>query len=254
MTRAKRERIAYDSHEIRRDVYKNVFKKSSSFIKYLDSTIQWHVRDCNEKILLEIGSNAWIGYIYYKNIIPKELHCINISQAELDLGLSFYKNNKVPFPVNFHLMDAHDLRFHNNKFDFVFGGAILHYLSIEKAITEICRVLKVDGEILFHEPFGANPISKIIRWFTPAARTKDEKPILIKDLSTISRYFDIEIFPSELTCVIPNTLSQIFFNKQIHRIDMAFYALDRVLSAFSLLHCMYRDGLIYGRKKIIAKR
>ena len=204
MDRSSRERLAYDSDGVKRSQYTQRFPRSSRSTRFLDELIMKYMQECEGKNVLEIGSNGWIAYIYNKNIKPKRLTCINISLSELNAGESFYHSENVNFPIDFILMDANKLLFEDRRFDFVFGGAILHHLDISTAVSEISRVSKNSGAMLFHEPLGLNPFSALIRSLTPSARTLDEKPLFPKDINKIKRYFELNLHFSEFMCVIPN--------------------------------------------------
>lgn len=249
MNRSERERVAYDSGSIQRTGYSRAFPRSKGAVSRLDRLINGHMQECNGKEVLEIGSTAWIASIFEKNIVPKKLTCINISETELQGGSKFVEKHPPPFPVEFVLMDAHALKFPDSSFDFVFGGAILHHLDLNKAIAEIDRVTRKGGAILFHEPLGMNPISKIIRWATPTARTVDERPLDAKDIRFISERFAVKLYPSELTCVLPNIVSQLIFKRQFQAIDGLFCRLDRALSQLPLLPYYYREVVMYGEKR-----
>lgn len=84
------------------------------------------------------------------------------------------------------VMDAQHLELENESFDLVIGGGILHHLTdLELVLKEIHRVLKPDGYTVFHEPLGVNPFINIYRFLTPNKRTKDEKPLKMKELKCI---------------------------------------------------------------------
>jgi ubiquinone/menaquinone biosynthesis C-methylase UbiE len=89
----------------------------------------------------------------------------------------------------FSVMDAQNLTFPDETFDVVLGGAILHHLNLEKALSTIRRVLKTDGDAIFIEPLGHNPAINFYRRRTPQMRTEDEHPLLVSDLQLIQQYF-----------------------------------------------------------------
>lgn len=51
------------------------------------------------------------------------------------------------------------------------------------------RVLKPGGKGIFIEPLGHNPAINLFRAMTPALRTPDEHPLLMKDLKLAKCYF-----------------------------------------------------------------
>ena len=87
---------------------------------------------------------------------------------------------------SFKVMDAHFLDFENCTFDYVIGNGILHHLEIREALSEIYRVLKIGGSLIVLEPLADNPLIRIFRFMTPYARTRDEKPLSLKDLKAIN--------------------------------------------------------------------
>ncbi|MDB2524571.1 class I SAM-dependent methyltransferase [Amylibacter sp.] len=86
----------------------------------------------------------------------------------------------------------HVLPFDDKSMDFVIVNSLLHHLDLKAAFEEISRVLKVDGGLIFREPLGTNPLIQLYRYFTPSARTIDERPFTFNDLKLMQRYFDIE--------------------------------------------------------------
>ena len=84
--------------------------------------------------------------------------------------------------INYHVMDAHDLNFPDNAFDIVYGNAILHHLELDKASTEIRRVMAVEGAAIFRDVLQGNILLRLFRYFTPGWRTPDEHPLTPNDL------------------------------------------------------------------------
>ena len=72
------------------------------------------------------------------------------------------------------------------------GNGILHHLDLPICLNEINRVLKPGGFALFKEPLAANPFLKVFRFFTPQARTIDEKPLDSTDLLNIAKTWNVQ--------------------------------------------------------------
>jgi ubiquinone/menaquinone biosynthesis C-methylase UbiE len=91
--------------------------------------------------------------------------------------------------LSFEVMNAERLEFPDDTFDLICGAAILHHLDLDLALAEVSRTLKERGEALFLEPLGHNPAINLYRRLTPAYRTADEHPLLMRDLQLAHRYF-----------------------------------------------------------------
>ncbi|MDR2040832.1 MAG: methyltransferase domain-containing protein [Tannerella sp.] len=105
-----------------------------------------------ERTVLELGCGT--GYF------TKEIAKTGAKVVAIDISpdlLTIAKGN-VPCPnVSFLEENAYRMTFENGRFDYVIGSSVLHHLDIEKAISEIYRVLKDGGIIAFTEPNMMNP-------------------------------------------------------------------------------------------------
>ena len=91
--------------------------------------------------------------------------------------------------ASFAVADGHKLPFDGSSFDLVMGTAVLHHLDLDVALPEIERVLKPGGRAIFQEPMKHNPLLRLGRRLTPAARTPDEHPFSVDDWAACDRYF-----------------------------------------------------------------
>ena len=198
--------------------------------------------------MLEMGSISWKGWIEENDIRPANLHCINISPEEINHGKKNAPFSKVK--PHFHLMDAHNLEFEDESFDFVYGCAILHHLDYNRALDEICRVLKPGGKILFAEPLGINPVGKLVRLMTPFARTDDEKPLMFKELAELGERFNTGHYYEELLSVPLGVASGVFFDSPDNWLTRLGFNLDRTLiRVFPPSRYLFRHILVVGTLK-----
>ena len=116
---------------------------------------------------------------------PKKIVGIDISEKGIMEAKEKYGSK-----AEFHVMDAHELKFPDNSFDLVVGRSILHHLDFEKGIAELKRVLKPGGHAIFIEPLRDNPGAKLFRAITPKARTQDELPLSRKQIAWANNQFD----------------------------------------------------------------
>lgn len=150
-------------------------------------------REAFDNRVLELAENADV--LEYgcatvdvsKSLAPKAktVFGIDISNVAIEKA----KEGK-PDNSDFAVMNAEEMTFEDEKFDFVFGCGIIHHLDIEKSAREIHRVLKPGGRALFWEPLGHNIAFNMYRRLTPEARTPDEHPLLKKDFTLLGEIFE----------------------------------------------------------------
>lgn len=92
----------------------------------------------------------------------------------------------------FYCTDGHSLPVDDNAVDCVIVNSLLHHMDLTTSLTEIRRVLKQGGVLIFREPLGTNIFFQIYRWLTPSARTPDERPFTFGDLRIMSSFFDLK--------------------------------------------------------------
>lgn len=248
--RVAREREAYE-----KGLNRGLYEKLLAF-RYTEHLYWEHrygivaeiLRDNPPERALEIGSSAWLQFLENNNIVPKETHCINISESQLQRGIAAAAGSKVR--PTFHLMDAHKLEFPDGYFDLIYGGAILHHLDMPVAYTEFERVLRPEGIILFAEPLSMNPVAKLTRRLTPSARTPDESALNLEDIKLVGRRFDCRFDYEQLFSVPLGILAKLFFGNPDNPLTRAGYRIDEWLKkAIPGLGPYYRRVLIIGRKR-----
>lgn len=85
--------------------------------------------------------------------ISGKIYAVDISSQSISTAKSKIKSNKIIFKSD----NAHNLSFRSNFFDAIVGNSILHHINLEKALSEVFRTLKKDGQIVFFEPNYINP-------------------------------------------------------------------------------------------------
>ena len=117
-----------------------------------------------------------------------EAHGIDISAAAIEAAGRRFERSAAP--PRLAVMDANNLQYPNDSFDFVFGSGIIHHLELPKALHELRRVLRADGRMIFLEPLGTNPLIEMYRRATPADRSSDETPLTGAHIADIRSTFD----------------------------------------------------------------
>ena len=243
-----RERERYNEG-LEREGYNDFFSHCRYFyIRRRFSLIKEMMQCAQGKKVLEIGSTGWRGWLENNSIFPSSLTCINISEVELQAGIDSAVSSNIS--LDFILMDAHDLQFEDETFDFVYGAAILHHLEMVPALDEIFRVLKPNGKILFVEPLDINPVGKIVRSLTKKARTADEQPLRTRDIVEIEKRFETRIFYEELLSVPCGVLSGMIFENPSNSLMRFAFRIDQFLDRnFAWLRHWFRHALISGTRR-----
>ena len=164
-----------------------------------------------ENIFYKAISNAWEDFYNYLNLKaknseildygcgigpviekvieynPKKITGIDISDVSILKAKEKFHDQS--YKVELKVDNCEKTKFEDNKFDIVYGLGILHHLQFSKCITEIARILKPGGSLLFIEPLGTNPLINLYRALTPGSRSKDEHPLIFKDFEIIEENF-----------------------------------------------------------------
>lgn len=123
-----------------------------------DIKLKLFQRKCNlskASSILEVGCGNGEFTKRLMTVIPAGtmLTATDITPKLISNNRELIKDKKVIFKVN----NLESLDFPNNKFDIVCGISILHHVKPNKALSEIYRILKKNGEIFFTEPNMLNP-------------------------------------------------------------------------------------------------
>lgn len=105
-----------------------------------------------EMKVLELGCGT--GY-FTRELVKSNatITAIDISPDLLELAEQEIDNSNVTFRID----NAYQLSFPDGHFDAVIGSSVLHHLDVQKAVSEIFRVLKPNGFMVFTEPNMMNP-------------------------------------------------------------------------------------------------
>jgi len=93
----------------------------------------------------------------------------------------------------FKVMDGENLAFPDNTFDVGVEYGALHHVDLNKAMSELYRVLKPRGEMICVEALRHNPFIHWYRKRTPHLRTEWETNHILKvqDLDIVRKYFTV---------------------------------------------------------------
>ena len=165
--------------------YKAIYNSNEDFFTYLEDNTR------NSEIL---DYGCGIGSFTEKIIKYNPKKIIGIDISEVSINKAKKKAEELKINVDYRVDNCEKTSFDNNSFDIVYGTGILHHLQTEKCLDEIYRILKSNGNLIFIEPLGTNPIINLYRKLTPNSRSKDEHPLVNQDFKYINKKFiDIKI-------------------------------------------------------------
>jgi SAM-dependent methyltransferase len=132
------------------------------------------IGDLQGKRVLDVGCGSGEAAIYFAQR-GALVTALDISGAFLRVVTALARKHQTPVaaisaPVEF-------LPFGDERFDIVYGNAVLHHVEFHDAMGEIHRVLKPGGVAFFIEPLAYNPIINVYRRMAGTMRTPDERPL-----------------------------------------------------------------------------
>jgi len=147
------------------------------------------LQNCAAKRVLEYGCGAG-SRAYDLGRAKAAVTGIDIADGAIAMAKEKAAAEGLSDLISFEVMNAEALNFAKESFDLVCGSGILHHLDLKKALSEIGRVVKPDGRVVFYEPLGHNAFINLYRRLTPNLRTPDEHPLRREDLKLLYRFFD----------------------------------------------------------------
>ncbi len=139
------------------------------------------------------------------DISPEAVENANLNAREL--GVTDH--------CHFEVMDGENMTFGDNIFDLGVEYGALHHVDLDKAMSELCRVLKPDAEMICLEALRHNPFIHWYRKKTPHLRTEWEvEHILgIESLNVVRKYFNevnVKFFHLAVLAAVPFRKTAIF--------------------------------------------
>ncbi len=145
--------------------------------------------NCKGKKILDYGCGNGIHSAWLKNC-NGEVTGVDLSEESLKIARDIVPG------VEFLKMDCENLDFPDNSFDLVFDGGTFSSLDIDKAFSEIRRVLKPGGVLIGIETLGHNPFTNLKRKINRIRKKRtawaEGHIFRMKDLKKAEEYFEIK--------------------------------------------------------------
>jgi ubiquinone/menaquinone biosynthesis C-methylase UbiE len=153
--------------------------------------LEWFETHCKGKKILDFccgnGDDSFI--LVDKGAV--EVTGIDISEVSIDNCRRKAERDAYKGKMSFQVMDAENLNFNDNTFNIVTEYGTLHHLDLDKAYSQIARVLQPEGECICVETLGHNPLIALYRRLTPELRTEWEADHILRknDIYKAAKYF-----------------------------------------------------------------
>tara|TARA_B100001093_G_scaffold463492_1_gene479599 strand:- start:4039 stop:4779 length:741 start_codon:yes stop_codon:yes gene_type:complete len=165
--------------------YKALFNLFKDFNNYLNQNVK-------DKIVLDYGCG--VGSLTEKIAKGQPEKIIGIDISNVTIEKAILKAKEANLDIEYKVDNCENSSLNSNSFDIIFGSGILHHLNLSLSVKEISRLLKKNGEMIFIEPLGTNPIINLYRKLTPNSRSKDEHPFLKEDFIFLKNtYKDVKV-------------------------------------------------------------
>ena len=174
----------HSSEELKRKsqvkFYKALYGLYSDFLNILKN-------ETKTKDVLDFGCGTGNFTEKVINFNPKKIVAVDISEEAIKKAKNNPSLNRKN--IEYRVENCEDLNLNSDSIDVAYGSGILHHLNLNKSLSELKRILKKDGKIIFIEPMATNPIINLYRKLTPNARTSDEHPFRSSDIGLIKSLF-----------------------------------------------------------------
>ena len=129
-------------------------------------------KEISGKVVLEVGCASGADALVYSEFVSSYMG-VDISDEAISNCRKLGIDN-----AEFYCTDGHKLPVDDEAVDCVIVNSLLHHMDLTTAFTEIRRVLRTGGTLIFREPLGTNPFFQLYRLLTPSARTVDELSLI----------------------------------------------------------------------------
>lgn len=177
-------------YENRKSLDQKIRQKQNKYYWATQLVIEKHksntLKTIKGKKILEIGCSRGYDAKHYCKY-SSYYSGIDISNEAIKIAKSLNLENS-----EFICGDGHKINKPDKEFDCVIVNSLLHHLDLNESFSEIYRILKPDGILIFREPLGTNPLFQLYRNLTPRSRTIDERPFTFADLNIMNKLFKAE--------------------------------------------------------------
>lgn len=198
--------------------------------------VDWFDKNCRGKKVLDYCCGNGDDSFVIARSGAKEVVGIDISEVSIKNCKERAGGENLTDKISFNVMDAEALKFDGRYFDIISEYGALHHLDLNKAYSEMARILKPCGKCICVEALAHNPIIGYYRKRTPHLRTEWEAEHILrkKDIEMAKTYFEevniLGLFHLATLAAVPFRNSPVF-NSVLSVLEVV----DNVLLRFPVL-------------------
>ncbi len=184
----------YDEEQLSDDWAKSVDVNSIDVQKMKEACTAPEMRYITKRLgnikgkkILDIGCGLGEASVYFAMKGAKVL-AMDISHYMTDTTRALAKANGVSLRT-YQSSIEHLVLPKKEQFDIIYVGNLFHHVDIDKALDRILVYLKPKGMLVSWDPVDYNPIINIYRRIATKVRSKDERPIRIRDIDIFKKRF-----------------------------------------------------------------
>lgn len=154
----------------------------------------WLKEHCQNKVILDYGCGNGIHAVPLAKMDAKKVIGIDLSEKSLEIARERAKREGLTEKVEFLKMDCEKMEFPAHYFDIIFDSGTLSSLCLNKALSELSRLLKPEGFLIGIETLGHNPITNLKRKLNKITGKRTDWAtshiFQMKDLKLAENYFN----------------------------------------------------------------
>lgn len=151
-------------------------------------------REVPEKTVLDYGCGHGMHAVPITRFGGK-VTGVDLSEESLKIAKQRATKEDLGDKIKLVVGDCEALPFADQSFDIVFDGGTFSSLDIEKAFSEIARVLKPGGLLIGIETLGHNPLANFKRWINKKRGIRTgwaaDHIMKISDIKSAQKYFNV---------------------------------------------------------------
>ena len=146
----------------------------------------------HEKVLLDIACGYSMTPAMFA-LAGADVYAVDVAPQTIATVQRFAESKGVADHVHLHVGPIERLPFESAQFDLIYGGAALHHLQLDRAGSELARVLKRGGKGAFQDPLGHNLLFEFARDYLPYKGKHPVKgtdhPLRVHEIVAFGRHF-----------------------------------------------------------------